>query len=398
MIARNPTTRTRRDQNGPGASFRRAFAVSALCLTAVLAWSRVPAQAQNRASAVLVDRVEAREISDTQPVIGHIVANRRSGIAARVAGIVDAVTFEIGQRVKRGDVLVRLDKRRLEIALSAAEAAIGVAKAGIDVANAKAKRASMAFERQAGLKKSTAFSRSTYDDLEQAALQSQSERAQAEAQLRTAEASRDTARYNLDHAEIRAPFDGIVLQRSAHVGQYLQQGEKVATLLDPSSLEIEADVAAMVAMGLNSATRVAVTHEDGREAAAQVRVVVPLQSASTRTRLVRFTLTESGKTDGNLAVGSTVTLKLPVSAPRKVMTVPKDALLQGTQGWLVYVVKDNKAEARRVELGEAVSGRMEVVQGLSDGEIIVVRGNERLRPGQPVQTEPAPTAAAAGKG
>ena len=154
----------------------------------------------------------------------------------------------------------------------------------------------------------------------------------------------------------------------------------------------------MVAMGLSNAARVAVTHEDGRKAEAQVRVVVPLQSASTRTRLVRFTLAPGAYLAGHLAVGSTVTLNLPVSAPRKVVTVPKDALLQGTQGWMVYVVKDDKAEARRVELGQAVRGRMEVLSGLSDGEIIVVRGNERLRPGQPVKTEPIPAAAAAGKG
>lgn len=411
MIARTPTTATRRADtdlsaapNPPDrAQWRLAALVLApMALTMALApLFAIPATAQQRAATVLVDRAEAREIRDTQPVIGHIVANRRAGIAARTAGIIDAVTFEIGNPVKRGDVLVRLDKRRLEIAVAATQAAIAVARAGIDVADAKAKRAAMAFDRQAGLKNSTAFSRSTYDDLQLAATQAQSERTQAESQLRAAEANLATARYNLEHAEIRAPFDGIVLQRAAQVGQYLQQGETVATLLDPSSLEIEADVASQVATGLTAGAPVTIAHEDTTKGSAKVRVVVPLQSASTRTRLVRFSIApESAGRPGQLAVGSTVTLNLPVSAPRKVVTVPKDALLQGTNGWMVYVVADNKAEPRPVVLGQAVRGRMEVLSGLTAGEVIVVRGNERLRPGQPVQPEtaPPPAADATGKG
>jgi multidrug efflux pump subunit AcrA (membrane-fusion protein) len=76
---------------------------------------------------------------------------------------------------------------------------------------------------------------------------------------------------------------------------------------------------------------------------------------------------------------------MPVSAPRNVVSAPKDALLQQRGGWMVYVVKDDKAEARRVELGQAVGDRIEIVSGLEAGEVVVVRGNERLRPGQAVR-------------
>ena len=88
-----------------------------------------------------------------------------------------------------------------------------------------------------------------------------------------------------------------------------------------------------------------------------------------------------------VAIGSSVTLQLPVSAPRKVISVPKDALLQGRGGWIVYVVKDDKAQPRPVKLGQAVQGRIEILSGIQIGDVVVVRGNERLRPGQPVRAK-----------
>ena len=90
-----------------------------------------------------------------------------------------------------------------------------------------------------------------------------------------------------------------------------------------------------------------------------------------------------------LAVGNSVTLNVPVSAPRDIVTVPKDALVQGRGGgWMVFVVADDTAQPRPVTLGQTAGRRMEVVEGLSPGEVVVVRGNERLRPGQAVNATP----------
>ena len=90
-----------------------------------------------------------------------------------------------------------------------------------------------------------------------------------------------------------------------------------------------------------------------------------------------------------IAVGKSLTLRIPVSVPRDVLTVPKDALVQGGSGWIVYAVVDGTAEARPVTLGQSSGGRLEVLSGLSEGDLVVVRGNERLRPGQPVSPSQA---------
>ncbi len=370
-------------------------AISFMLLGTTLLLSPSPTQAQGRAAGVLVDMTDEREIRDTQAVIGQLVATRRSQVASRIAGVIEAVSFDTGNRVQKAQVLVRLDKTRILIERSVAQASVEAAEAGIRVAEAKLQLAEQSFQRQAALRNSTAFSRSRYDDLKQATEQARSEAAQAQAQLETAKSNLDRANYELKHATIAAPFDGIIIARQAQPGQYVSIGGAVATLLDISNLEVEADVPSNIANSLTPGTKITAVFDGGTRKDVELRSIIPVQNISTRTRPVRFTARLGDLREAHVAIGSTVTLQMPVSAPRKVISVPKDALLQSRGRWTVYVVEDGKAMPRAVELGQSVRGRIEVVSGLKAGEMVVVRGNERLRPGQavkPRKIEAKPTA------
>ncbi len=345
------------------------------------------AVAQGRAATVFVDTIDERKIRDTQTVIARLVATRRSDIATRIAGVIKLVAFQIGDRVDSGRTLVKLDASRFEIEKRANEAAIIAAEAGLSVAQAKFKLAEQAFKRQAELRKSTAFSRSRFDDLKQAAAQSRSEIGLADAQLQMAKVGLDRANYELAHTVIAAPFDGIVIARQAQPGQYVQAGGTLATLLDIRDLEIAADVPGEIADGMVPGTKLEAVFESGTVRQVAVRTAIPVQNSSTRTRLVRFSVDLTGVPASQIAVGGTVTLKAPVSAARTVTTVPKDALLRGRGGWMVFVVREKKAVPAPIVLGQAVGDRIEVVSGAKPGDVVVVRGNERLRPGQNVRAQ-----------
>lgn len=371
----------------PGFSTLRK-SVPAVCLIAAwiaLVASSPTASAQGRAAAVLVDTVEQREVRDTQPVIGRLVATRRADIATRIAGIVSEVTFKVGNKIAAGQALLKLDASRLEIERRAAESAVAAAEAAITVGQAKLKLAEQAFERQETLRRSTAFSRSRYDDLRQAAVQSRAELGEAAARLQIAKVGLERAQYSLTHTVIKAPFDGVVVARQAQPGQFMQAGGTIATLLDISDLEVAADVPGGIANGLQPGTSLTAVFGNSTSVQVTVRTAIPLENQSTRTRPVRFTIVLQELKDVQIAVGGSVTLQVPVSAPRDAVTVPKDALLRGRDGWIVFVVQDNKATPRPVALGQAVLDRMEVTSGLKAGEVVVVRGNERLRPGQAVR-------------
>lgn len=343
-----------------------------------------------RAASVLVEEVEIRPVADTAPILGQLVASTQADVAARRSGVAAAVLFEIGDRVQANAPMVRLETVLAEIERRTVNADLSVARAGIQTAEARVTRAEQALKRQARLKGSSAFSKGSFEDLEQSVQEARGQLAEAIAQVGAAEARMARIDYDLEHAIIRAPFAGVVVERMAQPGQYVNLGQAIAKLLDVEGLEIEADVPVDLVQGLAPGTEVGLRLADGASATARVRVVLPLETVSTRTRPVRFDVDLTELDPLLLAVGKSVTLEVPVSAPRDILTVPKDALVQGRGGgWMVFVAADGKAEPRPITLGQAAGSRMEVLSGLAPGDQVVVRGNERLRPGQSVNPTPA---------
>ncbi|MEM7745463.1 MAG: efflux RND transporter periplasmic adaptor subunit [Pseudomonadota bacterium] len=359
-------------------------------LAAVLISPHNSADAQGRAASVLVEDVELRAIADTSPVLGQLVASVQADVAARRGGVAENVLFEIGDIVSTGDPLVQLETRIAEIELRTAEAELAVAQAGILAAEASVALAEQVLARQERLKGSTAFQQGIFDDRVQEVAQARGRLTVAAASVGAAEARMARVEYDLENAMILAPFTGIVVERMAQPGQYVNLGEPVAKLLDVQRLEIEADVPVELVQGLSPGTEVTVRVGDGNQATAQVRVVLPVETISTRTRPVRFSLDTSAIDPLLVAVGASLILEIPTSAPREVVTVPKDALVQGRGGgWMVFVVVEDAAEPRPIQIGQAAGDRMEVLNGVAPGDQVVVRGNERLRPGQPVNASPA---------
>ena len=210
-----------------------------------------------------------------------------------------------------------------------------------------------------------------------AAAEAEASRAQARANLKLAE-------IDLRYAKIRAPFPGVVSMRHTEVGSYLNVGDPVLTLIDDQRLEIEADVPAERISGLDAGAAVSFRIDGSSLLRATVRAVIPEENPMTRTRAVRFTPDFGGRR-ARLATNQSVTLHLPVGTARTVVTVHKDAILNRADKTVVFVVAGEKAQMRPVRLGDAVGGRFEVLSGLDSGDLVVVRGNERLRPGQKVR-------------
>ena len=364
---------------------RARYLAAAIGLTLAATAGADQATAQGRAASVITSIAETGPIADTTPVIGQLVASVEAAVASRRAGIAGEVLFSIGDTVQAGDLLVKLETRQTEIEKTSAEAALATAKAGVAAAEASLALAVQGLQRQSRLQGSTAFSRAQFEDLEQTAARAQSELARAVAQVGSAEAMMSMMQYNLDNTEIRAPFTGVVTERIAQPGQFVRLGDAVARLLDSKQLEIEADTPTELTAGLAPGTVVEVRFDGGVSASATVRAVLPVETIATRTRPIRFTADLADVDPLRIAVGKSVTLQIPVSAPREAVLTPKDALVQARGGgWSIFVVEDGKAQPRTVTLGEAAGDRIEIVRGIDAGDEVVIRGNERLRPGQDV--------------
>ena len=352
--------------------------------------------AQGRPAGVQTEVVAMHAMTETVRVFGQIVAVRQSSVATRVAGVISNVPVQVGMPVKAGDVLAQMDTSRLQIELESAEAQLGIATAGLEVAQAQANRAEKAFERARDLTANASISGAQLDDRASALAEAQGGIAQAQARIASAENAIELATYNLTNATVRAPFAGIVLETSAQPGQFASAGSQIATLLDNANMEVEANIPARLVSTLPRDQTVVGKTGDGEVFSLVLRAALPTEFSETRTRPVRFKVTESNP---DFAIGQPVTLEVPVGEAREVLAVPKDALVQARGGWTAFVNIDGKASPRTVEIGAAVGDKFEVISGLAPGDEVVVRGNERLRPGQDIAPmgQGRPEAAPSGK-
>ena len=335
-----------------------------------------------------VDEVRRAPVKQTIPVIGRLIAPRTGVVATRIGGPVAEMLIKVGERVEKGQVIAALVpdslhwKRQLQKAdMTGKEAALKTAKAELTLKKQELKRL-------VRLRKSAAFSEARHDDKRVEVTMAESAVAEARSDLQSARADLKLAEINLNNTQIRAPYGGVVSKHHTEAGAYLSVGEAVATLIDDKNLEIEANVPAerLAALGPG----ISVTFELAGKAplSATVRAMVPEENPLTRTRTVRFTPRFDGLGD-NLAANQSVTLHLPLGQARDAVTVHKDAVLNRMGRTIVFVVNSNAAEIRPVKLGEAVGGRFEVLDGLKPGDLVVVRGNERLLPGQKVKIKGA---------
>lgn len=364
----------------------RRFAPSvrlfALCILLSLGLPSLAA-AQGGPASVGVETVEVQQIAETVPLFAEVVTSREGTVASRIAGNVEDVLVLEGTIVGAGDLLVKLDTELLEIFVRQAEAQLAEAEAGITIAESSLQRATNALARVEGLRNTASFSSSRFDDAQSDLFQAQGQLAEAQARVKTAEATLAERRYQLQRSEITAPFDGVVLEVSTNPGEFIASGAPVVSLFDIDSIEIEASVPSKYIGVLEPGLHVDGFTETDEHLGLQVRVLLPVEDTATRTRPVRFISDQLLEVE-KLAIGQSLTVNIPISEPRDVLSVPKDALVQARGGWTVFVAVDGKAEPRSVQIGVALGDRFEVLAGLAEGDVVVTRGNERLRPGQDI--------------
>lgn len=342
-----------------------------------------PARGGPPPATVVVDAVVEEVIGQTTPVVGRLVARQAGPVAARIGGAVNDLTVRVGDRVKTGDILAVLDRERLELERDRYAAIVSQQNANLSVSRADLEKKQNDLKRLEGIRASAAFSEARYDDAVQNLAMQSGEVAQTRAQMVQAQTQLKRAERDLLDAEIRAPFPGVVSATHTEVGAYLTVGSPVVTLINDLNLDIEADVPTSRLVALTPGVVIGVRLDDGTVLRANVRAVVPSENPRTRTRPVRFT-PRFDELDRRLADNQSVTVMIPVGEARKAVTVSKDAVIERNGSMTVFVVRNGTALPTPVTVGDGTGNRFLVRSGVKAGDMVVIRGNEGLRPGQRV--------------
>lgn len=306
-----------------------------------------------------------------QWVSGTLVSRADARVAAEETGRLISVA-EIGDSVDRKANLARIDDSALRLQLRR------------DQASLRGLEASMAYlqvqlDRLETLTMEQVAARNQLDEVA-------ARLAVAEQDVELARAIEAETRDRLDRTSVKAPFSGRVVERFKQPGEYVRAGDDLLRLVDTERVEIRAraplDAAAHLHNGLQVSAR-----EGNRETVARLRTIVPVGDERSRLLEVRAVFPEEAAPEG-WVVGAGVRLGLPGSGARGGFSIPRDALvLRDGKTWVFRITNDEQADRLEVEAGQGLGDLIEVTGELEVGDRVVVRGAERLRPGQRVKVE-----------
>ena len=323
------------------------------------------ALAQNMPPAVVVvAEAELQQLAPSVDVPGTVVSRFDSRLASELSAKLEWIA-EVGTAVKKGDTVARLNSPTFELLEMAAQSRVKREEARVGFLQSE---------------------KSRLDRLAEKNLSAKSQLDQTVADLAVAESDHAIARAQLGLAKIsvyvtriRAPFDGIVTERLRNIGERLNVADVVIRIVDPKSLEVVARAPLNTVNFINNGDALRL-HNDFRQDQATVRTIVPFGNPQSHMFEVRLNVDPDIWT-----VGESVRLSMPTSDVRKVLTVPRDALVLRREGASVFKVNaDMSVEQVNVITGLGDGGNVEVIGKLNPGDSVVIRGAERLTTGMQV--------------
>lgn len=329
----------------------------------------LPAEAGEIALGVRVVTPTDRLDEGLVRVTGRIVPKREASVSAKANGTIAEFLVDVGDRVKRGQVMARLDTANAAIALEQARAAKAMAQAGYE-------NARLSVERSRTLHKTGGVAQAQLDAAE-AGYQ------QAEASLKQATAAEKAAAQMLYDHSIRAPFDGVVTARQLTVGEFVAVGVPVFTLVDTEDLEIVLPVPETVVDAVQPGSEVTgVVNPVGHPFTAKVRVVGEVVDAAGRTVEVRADL--SGEKNPQVRPHAIVEVNFAQTSISGLF-LPRQALRGSTDAPYVWLVEDGVLVRRDVRAEVLTPGTVRVLEGLQGNETIVADAGSSFREGMKVR-------------
>ena len=339
------------------------------------------------ATSVEVDKVILESLNQTIPVIGRVISLKEANVPAAVIGKIENVFVEVGDKVKKGQILASIDTERYSWLAEIATANVNATKAEIKSAKAETNINLIELKRMENLKESSAFNVAKYERLQSLHISLIAKEEIVEAKLNSVLQEEKLAKLNLKRATVKAPFDGIIELKMIELGEAVGLGFTLFKLVSDSLLEIEADVPSNRARILEINNNIKISTTDMISFNSKLRALGVIENSYTRTIPIHLTFNK-GKISRNLFVGENVNIFIPIGPGLKAPTVHKDAILKREGMSLVYVVDEEKAIIKPLKLGDGVGNRFIVLGGIQEGDTVVIKGNERLRPGQKVKTIP----------
>jgi HlyD family secretion protein len=396
------------------------FITSSLLLTGC---SKKKEDVKQDAFRVEVSQVSLGDIDEVSTYTGRIKALKEVKVVSKIPGRIAYINADVGDFVEKGTQLVTLETDELQAQMGQAQAAVAAARANLNAnqggalpqqleqtraalrqAEANFQNAKADYERIKALYQEEAISKQSFDamELKYSVAKTQYDTAKEQlklteqripsniealkAQVGQAEAAVRLIQANLENSVITAPVSGIITSKMAEPGEMASAGYPLAVVMNIDQVEavinVSDDDVGRVQMGQEIDVKVQALCEEGELKG----IVSNISPASDQTRLFQVKIKIDNR-DHKLKPGMFAEVNLKLGTKQNVIAIPKDAVIIKKHRNAVYVVEENKAVEKLIEIGVSHEDKVEVKDGLSEGEILVVKGQNLLSDGVTVKYE-----------
>ena len=361
--------------------------VSAVVLLATNCSSNQGSEIQKpeNAGKVSVVEVSNSSIPDLLTAVGTVQAAATAQLAPQVMGTVVSVGVREGDPIRAGQVLVSIDPAQSKAALEGAQAALTASEHQLAAAQTQQKLAEETLARYDTLFQRKSVSPQEYDEVKARAQAAAASADAARAQRSQAKAAVAQAQSGFDYTSIRAPFNGVVIERRVDPGALASPGAPVMTVESTGRFRLEAtvDEADVRFVRMGESVSVSLDAYPGESLNGRVTQIVPAADPSTRTFLVKLELPSSKLVRSGLSGRAQFT-----RGERTAMLIPNTSVVHQGALVAVFIVGQNQvAGLRYVTLGNAVGDRVEVLSGLSPNEVVVSSPRDRDLSGKQVEVQ-----------
>lgn len=321
-------------------------------------------------------------LPETLELVGTVRARTTAVVAARIAGSIAVLNVREGDRVRKGQVMARLEAQENLANSAVAIAGIEDARRGVDEAQARKKLADTTFDRYNKLFSQQIISRQEFDAKQTEKELAAQALARAESRLKQAEESSRAAATISAYTEITAPITGIITSKPADLGATVFPAQPLMTIEDEGSYQLELAVPESLAARVSAGLPVQVALDAiGSSFMAKINEIVPAADPASRTFAAKIALAQKPLKSGMFGRG-TVNLGTATNG----ITLPKGAILERGAMTVVWALdKGNIARLRIVKTGRVIGERIEVLSGLSEGEQVLVSGVEKVNEGDRIE-------------
>lgn len=317
-----------------------------------------------------VSAVKTEEIRTGPRISGQLSAERDATVRAEVGGSLIEAPYEEGQQVRKGAVLARITARDLSEAVVSAQASVRSAENALKVAESELRRTESLVSGGALAQRDLEMARNAV--------------ATAQSQLAAARARGAAAQAQLSDTTVRSPISGVVSDKAVNAGDVVTPGTALYTVIDPSSMRLEASVPSERIGELRVGLQVQFTVRgyEGQKFEGRIARISPSADPATRQVPIFVTIPNAG---GRLIAGLFAEGRVETQAHRG-LVVPENAVDSSGTSPAVTRVRDGKAERIEVKLGlrDGDTERVEVVSGLAEGDVLLIGAARGITPGTPV--------------